>query len=134
MIAPTYSIRQGIRELLALLASEEEQLAYERDVPIANVPAELVCMWFDDTYHPDAAWFRPFTTEELLALAEFHAAYAGVVQRLPPSQGSVGTWHACPVWKAIMTAAARALASVPVEPIDGPESQRRAPRNSGNRP
>ncbi|HCS29040.1 MAG TPA: hypothetical protein DIW43_16405 [Spongiibacteraceae bacterium] len=31
-----------------LLADADAQLKYERDVPTANVPAELVCMWFDD--------------------------------------------------------------------------------------
>ena len=68
--------RPYIIELLQLLASEEEQLAYERNVPHVNITVELRCMWFDDQYHPDDAVFVScFTTDELSALAEFHRFY-----------------------------------------------------------
>lgn len=43
--------------LLRLLSSDQEQLNYQTDIPIAAVPAELVCVWFDDQYHPDDAYF-----------------------------------------------------------------------------
>jgi hypothetical protein len=59
-------LRNNIVGLMRMLASKNEQLAYERDVPIANVPAELVCMWFDDFYHPEAGLFlEAFSPAEL---------------------------------------------------------------------
>ena len=38
------SIRPMIVDLLRLLSSEQEQLDYETEVPIADIPAELLCM------------------------------------------------------------------------------------------
>ena len=35
-----------------LLAHRSKQLQYEQSVPIANVPAELVCGFCDDLYYP----------------------------------------------------------------------------------
>jgi hypothetical protein len=107
------SLRRGVRELLALLASEEQQLNYERQVPIADVPAELLCMWFNDNYHPGSGWSSEFTSGELEALAHFNAVYESLAQRLPRSQGTVRTWLADPSWRKIMNAAAIALGEVP---------------------
>jgi hypothetical protein len=41
------STRNRIIEYLELAASAEKQLAYERAVPIAWVPVELIEMWSD---------------------------------------------------------------------------------------
>ena len=43
--------REQIRWVLETLASEEEQLAYERAVPHVDVTAELVEQWFTDLFH-----------------------------------------------------------------------------------
>jgi hypothetical protein len=60
-------------DLLRLVCSEEEQLNYETDVSIADVPVELFCMWFHDQYSPDEYFFRSsFTAEQLEAQEEFH--------------------------------------------------------------
>jgi hypothetical protein len=98
-----------ILRLLRLLSSEEEQLAYERNVPHVDITAELRCMWFDDEYHPDDAFFRScFSADELAALAEFHRFYDEQKHRLPQSQGTVRTWLASPVWREIMLEAKKA--------------------------
>ena len=99
-----------IIELLSLLSSEEEQLDYETKVPIADVPAELLCMWFDDQYQPDDALFIScFSADELAALADFHKYYDEQTRRLPESRGSVRTWLASAVWRGIMLEAKKAL-------------------------
>jgi hypothetical protein len=108
-----YSPRRKVRELLALLASEEQQLNYERQVPIADVPAELLCMWFNDTYHPGHGWNSEFTSGELEALARFHTVYESLAQRLPRAQGTVRTWLADPSWRKIMEASAITLGEIP---------------------
>lgn len=85
---PTSSRRVRFRELLSLLASEEEQLAYERNVPHVDITAELVCMWFDDLYDTgQAATDFTFSDGERAALAEFHQFYDARVKRLPKMSG-----------------------------------------------
>jgi hypothetical protein len=106
-------IRQNIVELLALLADAEAQRRYERNVPIANVPAELLCMWFDDLYHPDdAAFVRAFSTPELAALEEFNRTYRSVADELEPLAVSVGDLHAHPSWSRVSPAASAALKAI----------------------
>lgn len=46
------TIRKNIFELLELWSSKEEQIEYQKNVPIAQVSAELFCQW-DDFYHPE---------------------------------------------------------------------------------
>jgi hypothetical protein len=102
-----------IVRLLRLLASEEQQLAYERDVPIADVPAELCCMWFDDQYHPDDSFFCScFTADELAALAEFDRFYGEQKRLLPEDKGTIRTWLASSVWRAVMRKACETLERV----------------------
>jgi hypothetical protein len=75
-----------------LLASEEQQLSYERDVPHVDITVELLSMWFDDEYIPDDPFFVScFTAAELGALAEFHRFYDERSGQLPASQGTVRT-------------------------------------------
>ena len=102
--------RRKAIELLALLASADQQLSYERDVPIADVPAELLCMWFDDFY--DAKRIGSdfaFNEADRAALARFHHVFDERANRLPPSNGTVRTWLENSVWNEIMQEAARAI-------------------------
>jgi hypothetical protein len=67
------SLRKAILEHLALVSSAGAQLEYERSAPIADVPAELVCGFTDDLYHPKSeALLDAFTEDELRDLAEFY--------------------------------------------------------------
>jgi hypothetical protein len=80
--------RRSIHELLVLIGDRDAQRAYERDVPIANVPAELICMWFEDHYHPAAGWFvSAFSADELAELAAFNDFYRARTDNLPTSGG-----------------------------------------------
>jgi len=104
------SRREQIRGVLETLASEEEQLAYERDVPHVDITAELVEQWFTDLYHgkqPGAD--SAFSDVETAALTEFHRFYHERLPRLPKSQGTVRTWLANPVWRGIMEQAQKTL-------------------------
>lgn len=68
-------------ELLELISDPIAQRSYEFDVSIADVPAELVSMWFDDLYHPKMPWFsEAFSDHELTKLASFHNFYSDRLQ------------------------------------------------------
>jgi len=55
-----------------MLASPHAQLRYEQQVPVANIPSELLCGWFDDFYHPGTPEFQQaFSRNELSVLARF---------------------------------------------------------------
>jgi hypothetical protein len=76
--------RQVFSSLLQLIADFKSQVDYQREVPIANVPAELVCMWFDDHYHPEREWFKEsFAEEERKLMADFNEYYEKRVDHLP---------------------------------------------------
>jgi hypothetical protein len=65
--------RGRVIEVIECLASPADQMKYERDVPIADVPAELVCGFVDDVYHPKSELFlNAFTEQELKSLAELY--------------------------------------------------------------
>ena len=107
------SRRKQTIKLLQLFASEEQQLAYERDVPHVDITTELVCMWFDDQYHPKQRQFDScFTPTELAALDEFHQFYDVRVDKLPESRGTVRTWLDSPVWREVMEQARKTLECV----------------------
>jgi len=63
------SIRKAIIQQIELLSNPSDQVQYEKDVPIPNVPAELICVFCDDLYHPKSdALQSQFTQEELEGL------------------------------------------------------------------
>ena len=104
-----------IIDLLKLLASEELQLAYEKNVPHVDITAELLFMWFNDQYHPGEAFFAScFTADELAALERFNRFYEERVDKLPESQGTVRTWLTNPVWREIMREAQKTIECISV--------------------
>lgn len=105
--------RRTMLDLLRLLADPEAQRAYERNVPIAQVPAELLCMWFDDLYHPDSSAFHEaFDPVERAALARFHAVFTEVADRMPERLERVAELHAWSEWSVVVRAAARVLTQI----------------------
>ena len=102
---------ERICDLLELLGSEAGQLQYEKDVPWVDITTELVCMWFDDTYHPDDSQYEvQFSTAELKALATFNELYDRRLAELPRRPQSVRIWLAHPAWLEIMQLARATLA------------------------
>ena len=68
-------VRNGLISYFEIVSSYEEQQAYERNVPIANVPAEVICMWEDSVDGDQLDWFTEplFSPTEQAAIREFHA-------------------------------------------------------------
>ena len=105
-------LRAGIVELLELLGDAAAQERYEDGVPLADVPSELQCMWFDDSYIPDSPAFQAaFTVAELAALAEFNHFYDSRAGALP-SGGGVRALHRSTAWAEIMAAATAVRARI----------------------
>lgn len=73
MSATPESFRKSILAHARLVASAEAQLRYEADVPIADVPSELICGYTDDLYFPTSEVLREaFSESEQKSLAEFY--------------------------------------------------------------
>jgi hypothetical protein len=116
--SPPAVIREQVRSLLALLADAKAQRDYEVNVPVANVPAELLCMWFDDLYHADDAGFRAaFSSDELSALARFDQQYRTIADEIGPMSGSVADLQAKSAWTRWLGVAAAALRSIDRSPV-----------------
>ena len=104
--------RSVILDLLALLADPAAQRRYEVAVPIANVPADLVCMWLDDGYHPDSSWFiEAFSPGERERLADFNRVFEAISQSLP-TDGGVSALQAASGWDTVCRVAAETLAAL----------------------
>jgi hypothetical protein len=66
------SYRECLIDVISTLASGEAFLEYEAKVPIAYVPDEIVCQFFDDHYHPKSAEFiAEFSEDELKEIGIF---------------------------------------------------------------
>ena len=105
-------IRALIEGLLCQLSDAEEQLRYEQNVPIASVPAELVCMWFEDHFHPEKDWFKDcFSPQERDTLLAFHRFYEGKLRFLPDTE-RVTELHQSSHWKEVMDRAGAVLRSI----------------------
>ena len=97
------SYRARIIDHVSLLASPSEQLRYEKEVPIADVPGELVCGFCDDLYNPkDAAFISEFSEEELKDLAHL---YGLLVEASRIEVSSVAELQKAAPWRAVIGAA-----------------------------
>lgn len=103
------SFHDSAIELLTLISSFDEQLKYEKSVPIANVPAELICMWFDDFYHLTDDFKKEFSSKELDALSEFNTFYDDNLPFLLELKNELKEFHNSSVWKEISKEAKKTL-------------------------
>jgi len=81
------TLRENIIDLLALYASPKQQFEYEKEVPIANVPQELLSMWFD----PDNKDIKlAFNLKEHRSLSEFTGYFNERLKYIPQFDGVTG--------------------------------------------
>jgi hypothetical protein len=105
-------VRNRIIEYLGTAASAEEQREYERDVPIAQVPNEMINQWEDWIPDGDLDWFSPpvFSPEESEAIRSFHKVWLSVADETPnPMPHSIELILGTPAWNRLMDAAHLAL-------------------------
>jgi hypothetical protein len=101
--------KSNIIEILQLISSPQSQFEYEKNVPIAKVPAELFCTWFDDYYHPNSAEFvSSFSSNELKDLSLFNEHFDKLGKDIPMDNGVSGL-QSNSNWLAIQSYAGKLL-------------------------
>lgn len=121
---PQLEYRQNVIETLQLISSREEQLDYQRDVPIAHVTAEIFCHWTDGCYQNGKflkeKWcISAFSATELQAIAEFNETLNQVSDSALELR-SIDQFVLTPEWAKLSEAAARALRVF--QPLDAASS------------
>ena len=104
------TLRKNVIETLQLLSEPALQKKYESDVPIAYVPAELFCLWYDDSYLPESdAFIEAFSEYELKVLANFTEVFDVVYEETDENPPDLEVLHSLPSFQIMMTAARKAL-------------------------
>lgn len=103
-MAAARSYRECLIDVISTLASGEALLEYESSVPIAYVPDEIICQFFDDHYHPKSPEFiAEFTENELKEIGIF-SGFLQIGSDAVDEAGSPGV-AAClklPDWRRMM--------------------------------
>lgn len=104
--------RRQIVDTLALIASKEAQLEYQRRVPHVDVPAELFNQW-EDCYLPQSESVKAaFTDDELRALLTFNNALEEVASATPLQLPALTVFVQTDAWRRLATAAKVALSKL----------------------
>ncbi len=105
-------IRNRIIDYLELTASADEQRDYERRVPIAHVPNEMINQWEDRVSSDDLDLYGPpvFSDDERHALSRFNSVWLEVADETPdPMPSSIELLLGTPAWARLMAEAQAAL-------------------------
>lgn len=108
------NIRGQVVARLELLASLEQQDLYRRNVPIADVPAEMFCVWFDDLDLPGSAP-TAFTGPTLDEVRRFSALLEAAATQL--SGLGLDELHRHPMWLRIVSEARALLLRLRAEAV-----------------
>lgn len=104
-------VRNRVIEYLELASSFEEQEEYERNVPIAHIPYEVINQWEDWVFkdpREDTDLSDVYDKPEVEAMGHFHEAWedaASAVPNYPP----LSEVQALPEWGRLRDVAASAL-------------------------
>lgn len=96
------NVRDTVLSAVQLLASASEQLGYERDVPIADVPAELVETGRDLFQPKSHEYVEAFSDDELQDLAHL---YGLVCEAARLQVATVTELQKQPEWRRVMAVA-----------------------------
>ena len=103
-------LKTNLIDALDMLANLDRQQAYEENVPIADVPSELISAWFDDGFYVEDKEFRQlFSEEEWSALCKFNDFYEGRLARLPENFDDL---MKCTAWFEIVNEAKSTLKKI----------------------
>jgi len=107
-------IRAAVLEVLELISSKEKQIEYQKNVSLAQVPAELFCRWGDIyLFKDDPATYKAiFSSSELNILEEFDAVLGSISEATPNELPLLTDFIATDEWKKLSDAAANALSKL----------------------
>ena len=90
--------REGILQYLDLISVHSAQLEYEKNVPIADVAAELMEMFYD-LHHTDNPSFRAgFSETEISELCRFE----GLLDKIPREVETLDALRMLPEWDEVV--------------------------------
>ncbi len=105
-------IRNNIIGYLETASSVDEQRLYEKRVPVACVPDEIINQWEDCVPDADFDWYcePEFSLDEQDAIRRFHGIWNSVADDTPKKmpttvEALIGT----PVWQRLIDGAGEAL-------------------------
>jgi hypothetical protein len=105
-------IRNNIIDYLELASSPDEQREYERRVPIAQVPNEMINQWEDCVPDADFDWYcePEYSLDEQDAIRRFHQIWSSVADETPDEMPpTIGALIGTPVWQRLTDGAGEAL-------------------------
>lgn len=104
-------IRNRLMEYLETASSYDQQREYERNVPIAHVPHEMINQWEDLVDGGRLDWFEEpvFSPQEQEAIRTFHAVWDSVAKNTPKSLPSLSALIETEPWERLRQAAEMAL-------------------------
>ena len=105
-------VRNRIIEYFELAASYDAQLAYEKNVPIAHVPYEVINQWEDwAPAGPMKVVNDPgvFSAVELQEMKDFQLVWESTAAAVPDDYPSLSEVQASPSWDHLRQQAKRAL-------------------------
>jgi hypothetical protein len=110
------SVRNSIIEILDLLGDYENQIDYGKAVGDYIAIQEMVCMWFDDNYHPENENFvKAFSKKELIKLKEFNDFYEKIYNKIPDQ--NIRTLHIDQNWERLIRLAQKTVNEIKNETL-----------------
>jgi hypothetical protein len=96
--------RAAVAEYVALLASAEGQLTYEKNVPHVFVPAEIVEGFATDLFHPkDAGFIAAFSEPELKSISRLYGLLCSASDGISAAKAnSMTDALKTPEWRSMM--------------------------------
>jgi hypothetical protein len=97
-------------EYLEIASSYEEQLQYEANVPIANVPNEMIEQWSDQVHLELFRYCEPvYSAEEQAAIIRFNDIWQEVIEETPKIMPPLVKLLGSPSWEKLRIGAEQAL-------------------------
>lgn len=106
--------RNEVFGVLKLISSEEEQLEYQKEVPIADVSAELFCLW-DSCYQLplNQDWYQEiFSENEFEILKKFDMTFESICKKTSTDLTYITEFIKTKEWAELALAAKIALKSL----------------------
>jgi len=112
------NIRNLIIEALIMISSKDLQLSYQKKVQVADVSAEIFCLW-EDSYSLNGDIFRQgFSKSETNSLKKFNSIFEEVCDASPEELPTINEVVKTEYWKKYSEGACEALKVFPEKEVE----------------